>query len=85
MWWQARRAQQGGAQQGPRRARRHLHRAGARLLPRPRGLAQEGRRHRRQGPGQVRLLLGLQYRESHSFVAPIMFHTRHALRHVSYT
>lgn len=58
--WQA---QQGPVRQGAREPRGHVPVAGARVLPRPGGLAQEGRRHRRQGPGQVRLLLGVQHRE----------------------
>lgn len=41
--------------------RRDLHRARRGLAARRGGLAQEGRRHRGQGPGQVRFLLGLQY------------------------
>lgn len=42
-------------------ARRDLHRARRGRAARRGGLAQEGRRHGGQGPGQVRLLLGLQH------------------------
>lgn len=56
-------ARQGLVRQEPQHARLHVHRAGARVVPRHRGLAQARRRHRRQGPGQVRLLLGILYRK----------------------
>lgn len=55
---QARRRPRAGA------ARRDVPGARRRGAARRGGLAPEGRRHRRQGPGQVRLLLGLQHGES---------------------
>lgn len=58
----------------PGAARRHVPGAGRRVAARRGRLAQEGCRHRGQGPGQVRLLLGLQHGEYTCMLLPLLTH-----------